>query len=709
MTDRGNEEEEPDIVYEVQGTHSKNDALVAIVPAAMQSTPSLAAMALAITAQGWKILGHGTDANVMESADFTITVERATSLILIRLVALLSDRNQQLELPDPNIPTYTDLSTTTICRSALVRGKPWAPPISAALIQQVRDYVRRILGKYNGVYYHNFEHAYHVTLSCNKLLDMILNESDNSTDRHGRRHEFKFRSKTYGLKSDPLMQLALVFSALIHDLEHRGVPNRQLVLESDDLAILYNDQSVAEQRSLAVAFSELMKEEFTFLRNVMFDTPEEYRRFRQAVVNLVLSTDVASPERTQLTKSKWTEAFGPTQESLDRKSRRAVFVASKVPAKTKTSTGHLSSTSSSIGITKEASLPLNVREPTRSTDPSTGLSNRLVAFSEVTIDAALLNRAAAADHLTNIESEEETTSATPESTDGLEEYSEGEMLDASDGFIFTASTMPSDTTTGTESANAPRAMPRKTRCSSLQPGYGGSTHNNHDTLHQKRHSTSQFMGSFDEQSMSAMSCPTPLAQRMRGTMNRRYSNPVDAKTHSVRLGIRRSLDLTGEQIEHYVASTRSPNPSRSTTSVVDSSSANVDWDADESDPLKISVVMEQIMRSADVSANMQSFEHMEKWSHRLFFELKASFHDGRGEDPQNGWYENQITFLDSYILPLARRMDDTGVFGEMGKQFAVIVLHNRDRWVIDGCASTSHVIQEWNMVAAKEGSKVDTR
>lgn len=206
-----------------------------------------------------------------------------------------------------------------------------------------------------------------------------------------------------------------------------------------------------------------------------------------------------------------------------------------------------------------------------------------------------------------------------------------------------------------------------------------------------------------------MSCPTPLAQRMRGTMNRRYSNPVDAKTHSVRLGIRRSLDLTGEQIEHYVASTRSPNPSRSTTSVVDSSSANVDWDADESDPLKISVVMEQIMRSADVSANMQSFEHMEKWSHRLFFELKASFHDGRGEDPQNGWYENQITFLDSYILPLARRMDDTGVFGEMGKQFAVIVLHNRDRWVIDGCASTSHVIQEWNMVAAKEGSKVDTR
>jgi hypothetical protein len=119
----------------------------------------------------------------------------------------------------------------------------------------------------------------------------------------------------------------------------------------------------------------------------------------------------------------------------------------------------------------------------------------------------------------------------------------------------------------------------------------------------------------------------------------------------------------------------------------------------------MSVIMEHIIRSSDIGANMQSFEHMEEWSRRLFFELKASYHEGRGDDPQNGWYDNQITFLDSYILPLARRLEDTGIFGdETGRMFADIVLDNRDKWVTDGRACTSHVIQEWNILSTKEGN-----
>ena len=56
------------------------------------------------------------------------------------------------------------------------------------------------------------------------------------------------------------MSLAMLFFAIVHDDEHMGVPNRQLLQESHELAILYNDQSVAEQRSLAVAFSTFMNE-----------------------------------------------------------------------------------------------------------------------------------------------------------------------------------------------------------------------------------------------------------------------------------------------------------------------------------------------------------------------------------------------------------------------------------------------------------------
>merc|ERR1712216_734150 len=55
---------------------------------------------------------------------------------------------------------------------------------------------------------------------------------------------------TYGIKSDPYLQFSFLFAALIHDVDHKGVSNMQLSLELDPLAILYNDQSIAEQRSL---------------------------------------------------------------------------------------------------------------------------------------------------------------------------------------------------------------------------------------------------------------------------------------------------------------------------------------------------------------------------------------------------------------------------------------------------------------------------
>ena len=83
-------------------------------------------------------------------------------------------------------------------------------------------------------------------------------------------------------------------------------------------------QSVAEQRSLFVAFDQLLKPEYTLLRSTIFDVKngkmdsDEYRRFRKIVIDLVLNTDIASPERTQLAKSKWKEAFGDTFESLER-------------------------------------------------------------------------------------------------------------------------------------------------------------------------------------------------------------------------------------------------------------------------------------------------------------------------------------------------------------------------------------------------------
>ena len=85
---------------------------------------------------------------------------------------------------------------------------------------------------------------------------------------------------------------------------------------------------MAENWSLYVAFSEFLQDEFTELRNVIVPETEDYRRFRTVVVNLVLATDIASPERTQIGKSKWKEAFGDPFETVERKLQAAQAHAS---------------------------------------------------------------------------------------------------------------------------------------------------------------------------------------------------------------------------------------------------------------------------------------------------------------------------------------------------------------------------------------------
>jgi hypothetical protein len=73
-----------------------------------------------------------------------------------------------------------------------------------------------------------------------------------------------------------------------------------------------------------------------------------------------------------------------------------------------------------------------------------------------------------------------------------------------------------------------------------------------------------------------------------------------------------------------------------------------------------------------------------------------SFDEGRGEDPRQGWFQNQKTFLESYMSPLAKRLQTMQIFGvEVGPMFATIVEENRDRWMDEGMAVTTQVTQMW--------------
>lgn len=87
-----------------------------------------------------------------------------------------------------------------------------------------------------------------------------------------------------------------VFSALIHDADHRGVPNGRLAEEDPALAAKYEfegkSRSLAEQNSVDLSWSILLDSKYANLRAAICQTPDEFKRFRQLVVNSVMATDM---------------------------------------------------------------------------------------------------------------------------------------------------------------------------------------------------------------------------------------------------------------------------------------------------------------------------------------------------------------------------------------------------------------------------------
>ena len=110
---------------------------------------------------------------------------------------------------------------------------------------------------------------------------------------------------------DPLTQFTCALSALIHDLDHPGVPNSQLIKEESSIASHYGNQSMAEQNSLDLAFGLLMDHQFDELRDAIYTNETELRAFRQLVVNSVMATDIVDKELKTLRNARWEKHFRP--------------------------------------------------------------------------------------------------------------------------------------------------------------------------------------------------------------------------------------------------------------------------------------------------------------------------------------------------------------------------------------------------------------
>ena len=192
--------------------------------------------------------------------------------------------------------------------------------LNPQVISELREYVATIASLYRDNPFHNFEHACHVTMSVTKLLHRVVapDVSEAELDKiqeAGNLHSHLHYS-THGIVSDPLGIFAVIFSALIHDVDHRGVSNAQLAKEQPEMGAHYRNKSVAEQNSLDLAWEVLMSPQFSTLRSCLFGTQSELMRFRQLVVNLVLATDIFDKEINDLRKKRWEKAFSEGPEDV---------------------------------------------------------------------------------------------------------------------------------------------------------------------------------------------------------------------------------------------------------------------------------------------------------------------------------------------------------------------------------------------------------
>ena len=159
-----------------------------------------------------------------------------------------------------------------------------------------------------------------------KLLSRIVAPShlEELAEKKNARAAATLHDHTYGITSDPLTQFACAFSALVHDVDHAGVPNPTLIKENEKMGQLYNGRSVAEQNSLDLAWSMLMDERFRNLRGALFSSKSDFCRFRDLVINSVLATDIADKELKQLRNNRWQKAFDPSSGIEEDVSRDAV-------------------------------------------------------------------------------------------------------------------------------------------------------------------------------------------------------------------------------------------------------------------------------------------------------------------------------------------------------------------------------------------------
>jgi len=100
---------------------------------------------------------------------------------------------------------------------------------------------------------------------------------------------------------------------------------------------------------------------------------------------------------------------------------------------------------------------------------------------------------------------------------------------------------------------------------------------------------------------------------------------------------------------------------------------------------KATVVIEHLIQASDVAHTMQHWHIYQRWNERFFEENIKAFRQGRSEkNPLEFWYRGELGFFDFYVIPLAKKLKDCGVFGVSSDEYLNYATRNRQEWETRG-------------------------
>ena len=71
----------------------------------------------------------------------------------------------------------------------------------------------------------------------------------------------------------------------------------------------------------------------------------------------------------------------------------------------------------------------------------------------------------------------------------------------------------------------------------------------------------------------------------------------------------------------------------------------------------------------------------------------SAYKDGRSDkDPSDGWYKGELWFFDNYVIPLAKKLKECGVFGVSSAEYLQYAVENRAEWERKGAEHVERLI-----------------